>query len=187
MRITHDVERSRSRGREVHLMQIRRQPPDIIGRQLLDRRAAQGWGTRVVQRLSDDLRPEFAGMRGLATRSLEYMQTFAAAWPDPIAQQPVARLPWGHITVLLDRLSDQQIREWYARQDVEHGWSRAVLNHHIQTQRHTGSGRRRTTSPRCCPLPNRDCRVKGVSGPRYVPKPATACTPCRTTASANCT
>ena len=36
-------------------------------------------------------------------------------------EQPVARLPWGHITVLLDRLDDNQVRQWYAAQDVQHG------------------------------------------------------------------
>lgn len=111
-----------------------------IGRLLVERRAAQGWGTRVVQRLSEDLRAEFPGMRGLATRSLQYMQTFAAAWAAPIAQQPVARLPWGHITVLLDRLDDQGLWEWYAAQDVEPGWSRAVLSHHIDSNRHLRVG-----------------------------------------------
>ena len=89
-----------------------------IGRLILDRRNSEGWGSRVVERLSADLRAEFPGMRGLAPRSLEYMQTFASAWPEPIAQQPVARLPWGHITVLLDRLDDNQVRQWYAAQDV---------------------------------------------------------------------
>jgi len=68
-----------------------------IGRLILDRRNSEGWDSRVVDRLSADLRAEFPGMRGLAPRSLEYMQTFASAWPEPIAQQPVARLPWGHI------------------------------------------------------------------------------------------
>ena len=60
-----------------------------IGRLLLDRRSSEGWGSRVVERLSADLRAEFPGMRGLAPRSLEYMQTFASAWSAPIAQQPV--------------------------------------------------------------------------------------------------
>lgn len=111
-----------------------------VGRLLVDRRAEQGWGAKIVQRLSDDLRAEFPGMRGLATRNLEYMQTFASEWHGSIAQQPVARLPWGHITVLLDRLDDQQLREWYAAQDVEHGWSRAVLSHHIGSRRHLRVG-----------------------------------------------
>ncbi|HZM66598.1 MAG TPA: PDDEXK nuclease domain-containing protein [Nakamurella sp.] len=111
-----------------------------IGRLILDRRNSEGWGSRVVERLSADLRTEFPGMRGLAPRSLEYMQTFASAWPEPIAQQAVARLPWGHITVLLDRLDDNQVRQWYAAQDVQHGWSRSVLRHHIDSGRHLRVG-----------------------------------------------
>ena len=111
-----------------------------IGRLILNRRNSEGWGSRVVERLSADLRTEFPGMRGLAPRSLEYMQTFASAWPEPIAQQAVARLPWGHITVLLDRLDDNQVRQWYAAQDVQHGWSRSVLRHHIDSGRHLRVG-----------------------------------------------
>ncbi len=70
------------------------------------------------------------------------MRSFARAWPayDPIAQQPVAQLPWGHITVLLDKLDGPELRDWYASQAVTHGWSRAVLEHHIKTVAHTRFG-----------------------------------------------
>lgn len=127
-----------------------------IGRLLRDRRAADGWGTRIVERLSADLRAEFPSMRGLAPRSLEYMQTFAGAWPGPIAQQPVARLPWGHITTLLDRIPDQPTREWYAAQDAEHGWSRAVLTHHIATERHLRVGSAPNNFPTTVPSSDSD-------------------------------
>ncbi len=70
-------------------------------------------------------------MRGLSRRNLVYMRTFAAAYPGGIAQQPVAQLPWGHLTVLLDKVSDPGERDWYAAAAVEHGWSRAVLTHQV--------------------------------------------------------
>ena len=127
-----------------------------IGRLILDRRSSEGWGSRVVERLSADLRAEFPGMRGLAPRSLEYMQTFASAWPEPIAQQPVARLPWGHITVLLDRLDDNQVRQWYAAQDVQHGWSRSVLSHHIDSGRHLRVGAAPNNFPDVLPAEESD-------------------------------
>jgi hypothetical protein len=70
------------------------------------RQHAEGWGTRVIDRLATDLRAAFPQMRGLSRRNLVYMRTFAAAYPDLIAQQPVAQLPWGHVTVLLDKLTE---------------------------------------------------------------------------------
>jgi predicted nuclease of restriction endonuclease-like (RecB) superfamily len=64
------------------------------------------------------------------------MRACAEAWPDPaIVQQAVGQLPWGHNIVLLTRLKDPEWRLTYAQQAIEHGWSRNVLNIHIETQR----------------------------------------------------
>ena len=102
-----------------------------IGRAILERQAAEGWGAGVIDRLADDLRAEFPGMRGFSRRNLRYMATAARAWPS-IAQQPVAQLPWGHITVLLDRLDDPAARDWYAAAAVDNGWSRNMLLNQIK-------------------------------------------------------
>lgn len=48
-------------------------------------------------------------------------------------QQRVAQIPWGHNIVLLDKVKDAEERAWYAQQTVEHGWSRNVLVHQIET------------------------------------------------------
>lgn len=63
-----------------------------IGQTILDRQAAEGWGSRVIDRLADDLRAEFPDMRGLSRSNLHYMRKAAAAWPGSIVQQPVVRL-----------------------------------------------------------------------------------------------
>ncbi len=111
-----------------------------LGHAILSRQQAEGWGTRVIDRLSADLRAAFPGMRGLSQRNLVYMRTFAAAFPGEITQQPVARLPWGHVTVLLDKLDDQAQREWYAAAAAEHGWSRNVLLNQIIGRLHLRAG-----------------------------------------------
>ena len=98
-----------------------------IGRTILERQDDQGWGSGVIGRLAEDLRAEFPEMKGLSRSNLFYMRGFAAAWPDPIVQQPVGQLPWGHITVLLDKLETAEARAWYASSAAEHGWSRNVL------------------------------------------------------------
>ncbi len=80
-------------------------------------------------------------MRGLSRSNLFYMRSLAAAWPqEAIVQQPVGRLPWGHVTVLLDKVTDPGERDFYAATAVEHGWSRNVLLHQIMNQLHTRAG-----------------------------------------------
>lgn len=122
-----------------------------IGHRILDSQRAEGWGTKVIPRLSADLRTEFPGMRGFSARNLVYMRTFADRYRDPIAQEPLAQLPWSHITVLLDKVSEREVCDWYAAQDVEHGWSAAVLTHHITTGRHLRVGRAPNNFPQVLP------------------------------------
>lgn len=51
-------------------------------------------GKKVIGKLANDLKAKFPNMKGLSQRNLEYMQTFAAAWPFfPFTQSPVAQLP----------------------------------------------------------------------------------------------
>jgi predicted nuclease of restriction endonuclease-like (RecB) superfamily len=98
-----------------------------IGKLVLARQQVEQWGSGVMGRLAEDLRAEFPEMKGLSRSNLFYMRGFAAAWPDAIVQQPVGQLPWGHITVLLDKLDTQGDRDWYAGAAVQYGWSRNVL------------------------------------------------------------
>ncbi len=98
-----------------------------IGKTVLERQQVEQWGSGVMGRLAEDLRAEFPEMKGLSRSNLFYMRGFAAAWPDSIVQQAVGQLPWGHITVLLDKLDMPEHRDWYAASAVDHGWSRNVL------------------------------------------------------------
>ncbi len=82
-----------------------------IGRDILTRQAAQGWGAKVIERLALDLRTAFPEMKGFSPRNLKYMRAFAEAWPnDLFVQQAAAQLPWGHNLVLLDRLPGPETR-----------------------------------------------------------------------------
>ena len=106
-----------------------------IGRAILDRQHAEGWGSKVIDRLAVDLRSAFPEMRGFSRSNLHYMRKIASAWPrSAFVQQAVGQIPWGHVTVLIDRLDDQATRDWYAAAAFEHGWSRNVLSHQIRNR-----------------------------------------------------
>ena len=53
-----------------------------IGRMILHRQQAEGWGAKVIDRLSRDLQNEFPGQQGFSPRNLKYMRAFAEAWPQ---------------------------------------------------------------------------------------------------------
>lgn len=123
-----------------------------IGRDILTRQEREGWGTKVIDRLAGDLSRAFPEMTGLSARNLKYMRAFAEAWPDAeFVQQAVALLPWGHNVRLLDSVKAPEQRAWYARQAIEHGWSRNVLAHQIDSNLFVRQGNALTNFSRTLP------------------------------------
>ena len=51
-----------------------------IGRIILARQANEGWGAKVIDRLSADLREEFPDMQGMSSRNLLFMRAFAEVY-----------------------------------------------------------------------------------------------------------
>ena len=83
-----------------------------IGRDILARQGTEGWGTRVIDRLAQDLQNEFLGIEGFSPRSLKYMRALAEAWPEEaIVQQLIAQLPWGHNVRTVSGLPNS-LRAW---------------------------------------------------------------------------
>ena len=65
-----------------------------IGRLILERQRKEGWGAKVIDRLSADLQREFPGQQGFSRANLLFMRAFADAWSEtPIVLQPVRQLP----------------------------------------------------------------------------------------------
>ena len=106
-----------------------------IGHDILHRQQEQGWGAKVIDRLSRDLKTAFPDLKGFSARNLKYMRKFADVWPEPeFVQEVLAQLPWYHQIALMDKLKTTEERRWYASRAIEHGWSRNVLVHQIETR-----------------------------------------------------
>lgn len=137
-----------------------------IGRDILDRQAREGWGAKVIDRLAHDLRTAFPDMKGFSRANLMYMRAFAEAWPDEaIVQQAVGRLPWGHNLVLLTKLKNPDLRLAYAQRAIEHGWSRNVLEIHIETRRLEREGQAITNFTERLPAPDTDLARQSLKDP----------------------
>ena len=137
-----------------------------IGRDILARQAEQGWGAKVIERLAHDLRAAFPDMKGFSRANLMYMRAFAEAWPDAeVVQQAVGQLPWGHNLVLLTRLKQPAQRLAYAHAAIEHGWSRSVLNIHIETRLLERTGQAVTNFKERLPAPGSDLARQSLKDP----------------------
>ena len=137
-----------------------------IGRDILARQTEQGWGAKVIERLSQDLRSAFPEMKGFSPRNLKYMRAFAEAWPEPeFVQEVLAQLPWYHQLALLDKLPGPQTRKWYAAKAIEHNWSRNVLVMQIENRLLERSGKAATNFELTLPKPQSDLARESLKDP----------------------
>jgi len=137
-----------------------------IGKEILARQREQGWGSKVLERLSQDLKREFPDMKGFSLSNLKYMRAFADAWTNiQISQRALANLPWRQNVALLEKLKDPNERLWYAEKAVENGWSRTVLVTQIETGLYQREGGAVTNFERTLPPPQSELASQVVKDP----------------------
>jgi predicted nuclease of restriction endonuclease-like (RecB) superfamily len=132
-----------------------------IGVAIAEQEREAGWGAKVVENLSRDLKSEFQDMKGLSPRNLRYMRDFAVAYPhfpllqaplakmpengteakdEVILQAPLAKLSWYHHITLLVKVKEEETRTFYIQQTIQNGWSRDVMVHQIEGGLHQRLG-----------------------------------------------
>ncbi len=137
-----------------------------IGREILQRQKAQGWGAKIVEQLSKDLRSAFPEMKSFSSRNLKYMRAFAEAYPkEEFVQQAVAQIPWGHNVRILDKTKTLEEREFYVRKTIENGWSRNVLIWQIESKLFERQGKAVTNFELTLPKPQSELAVQLLKDP----------------------
>lgn len=92
------------------------------------------YGNKFIKNFSTSLRLEFPNTDGFSERNLSRMKKFYEEYKDlSILPTALAKLPWSHNMLLLDKVKDLEIRKWYAEKCFENGWSHTVLEHQIDS------------------------------------------------------
>jgi predicted nuclease of restriction endonuclease-like (RecB) superfamily len=141
-----------------------------IGKAVVERQQAEGWGRSVIGRLATDLQAAFPGVGGFSPSNVWRMRGFYLAYTAAVTKlaQPVreldgatlppdvADIPWGHNILLVEKLDDPIVRLWYARMATEQGWSRSVLQMQIEAGAHRRQGKALTNFAATLPAPQSD-------------------------------
>ncbi len=118
-----------------------------IGEIINQKQQKYGWGSKIIEKLANDLQKEFPGIAGFSRSNIFRMRSFYAAYaivsvaPRQLEEMPMFQIPWWHNVILLTKLKDNVQRFWYAQKALEHGWSSTILEIHIDTDRHGRQGK----------------------------------------------
>jgi predicted nuclease of restriction endonuclease-like (RecB) superfamily len=147
-----------------------------IGLAIVRRQGAAGWGAKVIERLGADLQTEFPGQSGFSRQNIYRMRAFVLAFTPAaeIVSQPARQfdppppfltIPWFHTVTVVERVKDPAARLWYAGAATEFGWSRAVLDHQIDTDAYGRQGKAVSNFERALPAAQSDLARETLKDP----------------------
>jgi predicted nuclease of restriction endonuclease-like (RecB) superfamily len=147
-----------------------------IGRAIVERQETAKWGSKVIDQIGQDLQREFPGVSGFSAQNVSKMRTFFLAYSGqkPIHSQPVSELqpppemlqiPWGHNQEIIYKIKDADARLWYAKATKEHGWSRAILVHQIETDLYLRKGKAVSNFAKALPADTSDLARETLKDP----------------------
>lgn len=146
-----------------------------IGRIIQKRQEQEGWGTGVIPRLARELHNEMPALKGFSERNIKRMLAFFRDYPDPTVIMPPAvalltepiiwTVPWAHHVILMDKVKEIKVRQWYMAQTLVNGWSRNILALQIDAKAHTRHGRAITNFEQLLPSPQSDLARQTLKDP----------------------
>lgn len=105
-----------------------------IGKEIVMKQDALGWGKSVVEQMSRDLIDEFGEKSGYSASNLWRMRIFYLSYKDnEKLAQAVREISWGQNILIFEKCKDDKEKEYYIKNAIEFGWNRNVLMHHIKT------------------------------------------------------
>ena len=156
-----------------------------LGREIVERQWENQYGKGFFKQLSSDLKKSLPEAKGLSPRNLLYIENFYKVYsqilpqvmaesekkisPQVVADFPhlagnledieklIFKIPWGHHRLLIDKFTNNpKAIIFYVKKTVKHGWSRAVLDHMIDSGLHLRQGKAVTNFQNTLPEPTSD-------------------------------
>lgn len=149
-----------------------------LGGEIIEKQEKAKWGDKLLQQMSKDLQKDFPNVKGFSKRNLElirkwYLYYYDYIQENVIAKQPVSQLentiifniPWGHNLKLISKCKTIDESLFYAKNILEYGWSRTVLEHQIESRLYERQGSALTNFTRTLPEQQSDLAKQVLKDP----------------------
>jgi len=106
-----------------------------IGKSIVEKQEAFGWGKSVVKNLSEELQKEFVGIKGFSVQNLWNMRQFYLEYRENKKLQPLAgEISWTKNVIIFQKCKDHFEREFYIQMTKKFGWTKNLLINQIENK-----------------------------------------------------
>jgi predicted nuclease of restriction endonuclease-like (RecB) superfamily len=109
-----------------------------IGKEVNAKINNSNWGTHIIEKISSELTSEFPDIKGFSRRNIYAIRQWYLFYSQKyeFVPQSVAQIPWGHNRLIISKIKDLQIAEFYAEQCLKNAWDRDTLEIQIKSTLH---------------------------------------------------
>jgi predicted nuclease of restriction endonuclease-like (RecB) superfamily len=150
-----------------------------LGADIIRQQSEHSWGDGFLTQLSKDLSFEFPDMKGFSKRNLELIRQWYLFWladtsiakqavsqsNDKIQDQLFMQIPWGQNLIIISKCKNTEDAFYYVSKSIEHGWSRSVLVHQIESGLINREGKSISNFPATLPKPMSELAQQTVKDP----------------------
>ncbi len=113
-----------------------------IGRDITEKQQNSGWGSGFVEKIAEELKYEFPEIKGFSRRNVYAILQWHKFYSSKYQFVPhhVAQIPWGHNRLIISKVKDIQIAEFYSIETAKNAWDRNTLEIQIENNYHLKIG-----------------------------------------------
>lgn len=153
-----------------------------LGKMIAEKQETATWGNKLIEQLSLDLKTEFPDMKGFSVTNLKYcrlfylqfafspqvgdeLKTISPQAGDEYLFSLLKQIPWGHIKLIIDKIKNNEVVQFYVQQTIENAWSRDTLALQIKSQLFARQGKSITNFQNTLPEPLSDLAQQTLKDP----------------------
>lgn len=141
-----------------------------LGSEIVEKQKNSQWGDGFLAQLSQDLMAEFPDVKGFSKRNLWAIRQWYLFYSSDsaIVQQAaalLAQIPWWHNVVIVTKCKTTAEALYYVQNTQQHGWSRNVLVHQIESGLYQREGKAITNFAQTLPPLQSDLAQQTLKDP----------------------
>jgi predicted nuclease of restriction endonuclease-like (RecB) superfamily len=106
-----------------------------IGRDVDYKLKTANWGSSIIEKISRELSSEFPDIKGFSKRNIYAIRQWYNFYSQKyeFVPQAVAQIPWGHNRLIISKIKDVEIAEFYSEECLKNAWDRDTLEIQIKS------------------------------------------------------
>jgi hypothetical protein len=100
----------------------------VLGNEILNIQAKYAWGSSFIRYLANDLQKLFNDNYLYTFSNLTTIREFSHLYREGVMNDPISKLPWGHIKLLINNVKDKEQRLKFVNYVIKHNASLNQLN-----------------------------------------------------------